>query len=97
MQDQTFTDPDQLMNAEQAAEYLRHCSHTLANWRSLRRGPRYVRVGRRVMYRLSSLRDWLAAHEVDPAALPPERPGEPEPIGNINARLMAKLERERRR
>lgn len=31
---------------------------TLANWRSNREGPPYVKVGGRVMYRLSDVEEW---------------------------------------
>ena len=32
---------------------------TLANWRYLGRGPRFVRIGRHVRYRSEDLRAWL--------------------------------------
>jgi hypothetical protein len=37
---------------------------TLRNWRSLKRGPAFVYVGRRVMYRVSDLVAWETVHTV---------------------------------
>lgn len=37
---------------------------TLRNWRSLKRGPPFVHVGRRVMYRISDLVAWESIHTV---------------------------------
>ena len=41
---------------------------TLANWRYERRGPAYMKVGKRVYYRGADLNDFLLKHRVDPAA-----------------------------
>jgi hypothetical protein len=38
---------------------------TLRNWRSLKRGPPFVHVGRRVMYRVSDLIAWETVHTVN--------------------------------
>lgn len=37
---------------------------TLRNWRSLKRGPPFVNVGRRVMYRISDLVAWEKVNTV---------------------------------
>ena len=37
---------------------------TLETWRSLRRGPDFIRVGRSVRYRLGDLRKWLESRTV---------------------------------
>ena len=43
-----------------AAKYLGTNTGTLAIWRSTRRYPlRYVRIGRRIMYRLSDLEEFI--------------------------------------
>ena len=47
---------------------------TLAHWRSQRRGPAYIKVGRRVAYRGRDLNDWLASRTVRPTE---ERESEP--------------------
>jgi len=54
------TTPKTLMNPEQAAEYLGVSSETLAQWRSQRRGPEYIKLeGRLVRYRMSALESYL--------------------------------------
>ncbi|TZG25892.1 transcriptional regulator [Sphingomonas montanisoli] len=37
---------------------------TLANWRVLGKGPKFIRVGRKAMYHPDDLIDWLAARRV---------------------------------
>jgi len=57
-----------LISNAQAAQILNINPGTLASWRCLGRGPRYVKVGRAVFYRLSALSGWLEAQERDPAS-----------------------------
>ncbi len=54
-----------LLDAAAAAEYLGVASGTLANWRSTKlvRVP-FCRVGRRVLYRMADLQEWLDANAV---------------------------------
>lgn len=60
--------PTRLLTTVEAAELLRTTAHSLQVARCLRRDtPRYVKCGRRVLYRLSDVETWLSAHEVDPA------------------------------
>jgi hypothetical protein len=47
-----------LTNAE-AADFLRVKPETLANWRSVGRGPRHARLGGRVVYPLAQLRQFV--------------------------------------
>ena len=56
------------LSVEASAEYLGICPRTLDNWRSQRRGPRYVAVGRRRVYRISDLEEYLEAHTVEVTA-----------------------------
>lgn len=43
------------------------CAHrTLANWRSRRQGPRFIRVGRLIRYRHDDLQKYLDAQTVEP-------------------------------
>lgn len=51
--------PKQLMVPEEAAAFLLVSVETLAQWRSQRRGPPYIKIGRLVRYRLSVLEDYL--------------------------------------
>lgn len=46
---------EQLLTAPEAADYLRQAASTLATWRVNGVGPKYVRLGRRVLYRASDL------------------------------------------
>jgi hypothetical protein len=58
--------PPPALDEVEAAAVLGVHPRTLANWRSQGRGPRYVAVGRRRVYRISDLEDYLNAHAVDP-------------------------------
>ena len=60
--DEDVKDPvldDYLTDTELATE-LNVSPRTIARWRGMREGPPVTRVGRRVMYRRSSVRIWLA-------------------------------------
>ena len=48
-----------------AADYLGLHARTLDNWRSQGRGPSYVRVGRRIVYKISALEAYLEARTVE--------------------------------
>ncbi len=55
---------DALMNSEEAIAFLRlHglsiARGTLDNWRASGRGPSYLRVARKIIYRASDLRDFI--------------------------------------
>ena len=50
-----------------AAARLGIAPATLRNIRSQGRGPRYSRVGRRIVYRIRDVEAYLDAHAVDPA------------------------------
>ncbi len=56
-----------LHDTDEAATYLHLQPSTLETWRSARCGPVYVKVGRRVFYRLEDLDRWLASRAVEPA------------------------------
>jgi hypothetical protein len=53
---------DLLGQSEAAAELHVHLS-TLRRWEALDQGPPRIKIGRKVFYRRSSLRNWLLAHE----------------------------------
>lgn len=46
---------------------------TLANWRSARTGPPFVKVGRHVRYRRGDVDEWVAARVVEPETVTPRR------------------------
>ena len=52
--------PDPLYLAEETASLLKSNPRTLERWRSIGTGPPFVKIGRRVAYRLSDLQAWLA-------------------------------------
>ncbi len=57
--------PRELLNVEQAAEFIGITSHTLDVWRSTKRHSiPYLKVGRLVKYRKSDLERWLASRTV---------------------------------
>jgi len=60
------------LNETEAAKYLGlQNRQTLANWRHLRKGPAYCRVGKRIIYRLEDLEAYLNTHRIDPERLGP--------------------------
>lgn len=64
----TNTHPRLSVSANEAAAILGVSPHTLANWRTQRIGPAFVRVGRvhsRTLYRLDDLKAWLDANRVE--------------------------------
>ena len=50
---------DVLIAAAQVPEFIGLKSQTLARWRHESFGPKWVRLGRRVFYRSSDLREWI--------------------------------------
>jgi len=48
-----------------ASEIIGCAPRTLANWRSQRRGPRFIRVGRLIRYRIEDLQAFLDAGAVE--------------------------------
>jgi hypothetical protein len=53
---------DFLTQDEVAAE-LNVCKRTLDRWRRLDEGPPVTKLGRRILYRRTSVQKWLAAQE----------------------------------
>lgn len=46
------------------AQELGVCEETLRRWADARRGPAFVRAGRKILYRRTAVLDWLEAQEV---------------------------------
>lgn len=59
---------DELLIEEEAAAYLRQAPTTLRQWRHLRKGPAWVKVGKRALYRRSDLEAYVNERRVDPSA-----------------------------
>jgi hypothetical protein len=51
------------LTKDAAAAELKVCQRTLDRWRQLTEGPPITKLGRRILYRRSSLRAWLCARE----------------------------------
>jgi hypothetical protein len=54
---------DDFLTQNEAAAELKICERTLDRWRRLRDGPPITKLGRRILYRRSSLQAWLCARE----------------------------------
>ncbi len=52
------------LNHNQAAEYLGVAAQTLYNWRHETRGPDYVKMGRKIVYRLSDLDHFIESQKI---------------------------------
>lgn len=50
---------DELWEPEQTAQFLKRPKKTLENWRATSFGPKFLKVGRRVMYRKTDVLAWL--------------------------------------
>jgi excisionase family DNA binding protein len=46
------------------AQELGVCEETLRRWADARRGPAFVKAGRKILYRKTAVLDWLEAQEV---------------------------------
>lgn len=53
-----------LLSEESAAPFVGTEPKTLANWRTLGKGPKFIRVGRKVMYHPDDIAEWVAARRV---------------------------------
>lgn len=48
-----------------AAKILHVSPRTLIRWRDLRKGPPFIKAGRRVLYRVSDIEAWLEKNKVE--------------------------------
>lgn len=48
-----------LLTPDEAAAFLRSNSRTMERWRVIGDGPAFVKIGRRVAYRLDDLETWI--------------------------------------
>ena len=58
----------EMMNTEQAAEFLGLVKGTLHTYRSRAKGPPFHRIGGAIRYRRTDLEAWRDARRVDPSA-----------------------------
>lgn len=61
------------VDEREAARVLGVSRGTLSNWRTLRRGPAYVRIGRAIRYSLADIVAFAEAGRISPDAAPPRR------------------------
>ena len=54
------------LNTLEAGEFLGISPPTLILWRTEKKGPRYYRLGKRIVYRLSDLEEWMDGNVVEP-------------------------------
>ena len=57
------------LSTKQAADYLGLAEQTLANWRFLRQGPVYSKLGRRIVYQIIDLDAYLQQNRIQPEAV----------------------------
>lgn len=63
----TQSPTDELMRPEVAADYIGYTRQTMAQWRYLSKGPKYLKpTPRTIIYRKSDLDDWLGASVINP-------------------------------
>jgi len=60
---------DGYLSREELAQQLDVNTRTIDRWESLGQGPPRVAIGRTILYKLDSVRDWLASRETLPIAL----------------------------
>ncbi len=63
MRTRTQAGKARLLDCNPAADYLGLSPITLADWRVQGRGPRYVKLGRRVKYDIADLDDYIAENK----------------------------------
>lgn len=59
---------DELLTTEEVAAYFRTVPATCRYWRSIGKGPRSFKVGKRVLYRRSDVEAWAEQALTTPAA-----------------------------
>lgn len=69
----TLDNPDALLLPRDVAAFRRTTTNALAQERWRGRGPRYVRDGRRVLYRAGDLADYISANTVEPGVPVPQQ------------------------
>ena len=58
---------EQYLNEKQVSDRYGWGLSTLRNWRFLRRGPAYSKIGKAVRYRVVDLEEFMSRHRIDPA------------------------------
>lgn len=61
-------DPDALLISAEAALVIRSSESQLGNWRAQSEGPKYVKLGWKVFYRVKDLKKHIEENVIDPSA-----------------------------
>lgn len=56
--------PDQLINTEELADWIRESVSTIQQWRVSGKGPKFIRKPKHVVYLVGDVQDWLASQRV---------------------------------
>jgi len=56
---------EELLLPSELARMIGKTERTLANWRCARTGPKYVKLGSTVRYRVNDVEDWIEAQRVE--------------------------------
>jgi predicted DNA-binding transcriptional regulator AlpA len=59
-----MSESKRLLNTKEAAKFLNLAEQTLHNYRFTCKPPNYVKIGRRIMYKLSDLDDFIESNRV---------------------------------
>lgn len=65
----TVTPHERLSDEVAVARRFEFAPNTLAKWRCQGRGPRFIKLGGRIRYRLSDVEAYLRERTVEPGAL----------------------------
>ena len=57
------------LDEKEAAKILGLAVQTLRNWRHLRKGPKYVKLGRSIRYRYEDLEEFIQKKKIDPESV----------------------------
>ena len=52
-----------LLDVKESAEYLNLSKSTLDKWRCYGEGPKFIKMGRAIKYRMSDLDDYIASRQ----------------------------------
>lgn len=69
----TFDNPDALIPPKDFAAHRHTSVGALAHERFRGAGPRFVKIGHRVMYRAGDIAEWIASRTVTPGSPPTQR------------------------
>ncbi len=59
---------ENMLDDVQAARMLGLSPQTLRNWRTQRKGPRYIKLGRAIRYRPEDLENYIKGRIIEPEA-----------------------------